>query len=276
MAPRPPRVIAIACATAFFAVVHTVAVAQRAILPAGPVHSMRDIAGGVYQSFYRGAESETGPIRVAPFRMDTHLVTNADYLRFVTEVPRWQRGRVPRVFADREYLAQWTDALHFAMGAERQPVTRVSWFAATAYCESRGATLPTEAQWEYVARADETQRDAQRNRAFVRRILSWYSHPFVEPLPSVGQSRPNVWGIHDMHGLVWEWVLDFNASMINVDARSRGDGEFARFCGGAALGATDTADYAAFMRYAFRSTLRASYTVRNLGFRCVTEGEPPP
>lgn len=258
--------IAIVCALLAASAVHTIAIAQH------PSGTQRSIAGGVYRSFYRGAERDAGPVRVPAFRMDAMLVTNADYLQFVSSAPRWQRGRVPRVFADSEYLAHWTDALHFQPGAAQQPVTHVSWFAANAYCESRGAHLPTETQWEYAARADETQRDAQRNRAFVRRILNWYAQPTVDPLPSVGSSHANVWGIYDMHALVWEWVLDFNASMINSDARSRGDGEFARFCGGSALGATDTADYAAFMRYAFRSSLRASYTLRNLGFRCVEDG----
>jgi formylglycine-generating enzyme required for sulfatase activity len=47
-----------------------------------------------------------------------------------------------------------------------------------------------------------------------------------------------------------------------------------RFCGAGAATAADATDYATFMRYAFRSSLRASYTVRNLGFRCSQRGGP--
>jgi protein SCO1/2 len=61
-----------------------------------------------------------------------------------------------------------------------------------------------------------------------------------------------------MHGLVWEWTLDFSPEL---------DRTFA--CGGTAAGARTFDDYAAFMRYAYRSSLEARYTVANLGFRGV-------
>jgi sulfatase modifying factor 1 len=46
------------------------------------------------------------------------------------------------------------------------------------------------------------------------------------------------------------------------------------FCGSGALGASSFDDYAAFMRYAFRSSLKAHYTVPNLGFRCAQDHAP--
>lgn len=58
-----------------------------------------------------------------------------------------------------------------------------------------------------------------------------------------------------MHGVVWEWVYDFNGSLVSSDNRESGDAAAERYCGGAALGAIDIANYAAFMRYAFRSSL---------------------
>jgi formylglycine-generating enzyme required for sulfatase activity len=128
--------------------------------------------------------------------------------------------------------------------------------------------LPTEAEWELAARADASEPDAHRAPTFVARILEFYTRPHGA-LADAGGGEPNVWGIRDLHGLVWEWVDDFDASMVSADDRARGDARSARYCGGASLGAEDVADYAAFMRYAFRSSLRASYAVHNLGFRCV-------
>lgn len=90
-------------------------------------------------------------------------------------------------------------------------------------------------------------------------------------LPSVGTVYRNVWGIHDMHGLIWEWTRDFNTAL--VTGESRGDAALERrlFCGAASIGASDFRDYAAFMRFAFRSSLRADYTVGSLGFRCAKD-----
>ena len=74
-----------------------------------------------------------------------------------------------------------------------------------------------------------------------------------------------------MHGLVWEWVDDYNTAL--VTGESRGDSGLDRnlFCGSESVGSSDPKDYAAFMRFAFRSSLEAKYTVRNLGFRCATD-----
>jgi formylglycine-generating enzyme required for sulfatase activity len=77
--------------------------------------------------------------------------------------------------------------------------------------------------------------------------------------------------VHDLHGLVWEWVLDFNGAMLGTDARKSGDRDRITVCGGGSVAASDTTDYASFMRVAFRSSLRADYTTHNLGFRCAAD-----
>ncbi|HNN54495.1 MAG TPA: SUMF1/EgtB/PvdO family nonheme iron enzyme, partial [Pseudomonadota bacterium] len=87
-------------------------------------------------------------------------------------------------------------------------------------------------------------------------------------LPDVGQSPPNLYGVVDLHGLIWEWVLDFGSTMMSGDSRDSGGSDRMLFCGAAAVGAGEKQDYASFMRYAFRSSLRARYGSRNLGFRC--------
>lgn len=73
----------------------------------------------------------------------------------------------------------------------------------------------------------------------------------------------------DLHGLIWEWVEDFNT--IFVTGESREDSSFNKnmSCGAGAMSGADKENYAAFMRFAFRSSLKGKSSAWNLGFRCV-------
>jgi formylglycine-generating enzyme required for sulfatase activity len=217
--------------------------------------------------------SEAGAAVAVPgFWLDRAPVSNAAFLAFVREHPTWRRDQVSRVFAGEGYLGHWAAPLALVSAAQaREPVVQVSWFAAEAYCESRGARLPTTAEWELAAQASEDASDASQDPAFRRLILDWYARPATEALRPAGSGRPNYWGVRDLHGLVWEWVLDFNSELSSDDGRAGGDAQRSRFCGGAALSARDASDYASFMRFAMRGALEASYTTSRLGFRCARD-----
>ncbi len=221
---------------------------------------------GTYRPAYPISPSEK-EIEVAPFLLDREPVTNAQYLAFVRAKPQWQRARVADLYSDRDYLAHWQDALNLGTARPQGPVVRVSWFAARAYCAWRGGRLPTEAEWELAGAADADRIDASADPAFEAKILRWYAEPTPAILPDVG-GTPNAWGVRDMHGLVWEWVDDWNAALVSADSR---DATRSQVCGATAAASKDAKAYATFLRLAFRSSLDARFTTASLGFRCAYE-----
>ena len=225
------------------------------------------LPGGSFASVLP-ADGKAAAAQVAPFRLRTELVTNGEFLAFVKAHPAWRRDRVAPILADARYLTQWGAA--DALGDEvlaRQPVTRVSWFAAQAYCEGEQARLPSWYEWEFAAAADASRRDARADPAWRESILGWYSRPSTTALPEVGGAA-NVYGVRDINGLVWEWVDDFNALMVASDSRDQGDPDLLKYCGAGALSMQQKENYAVLMRIAMLSALKAADTTNNMGFRC--------
>lgn len=227
---------------------------------------------GVFMPFYSSTDDST---TVESFYMDTHPVTNSQFLEFVKENEKWRRSQVKSVFADEDYLRHWKGELELGNINPNAPVTNVTWFAARAYAKWKGKRLPTLDEWEYVASASASKPLASRDKAFVRQILDWYSQPNPDQMPSVGDGEANYHGIYDMHGLVWEWIQDFNTVFVSGESRAD-QGELKQFyCAAGSSAATDSdkENYAAFLRYAFRGSLEADFSVGNLGFRCAKEKE---
>jgi formylglycine-generating enzyme required for sulfatase activity len=205
--------------------------------------------------------------------MDRRTVSNADFARFVAARPRWRRDRVARVFADAGYLRHWEGPATPGEKLAAQPVTQVSWFAAKAYCESTGARLPTWYEWEFVAAAGDKVPDARQDPAWRQAILDWYARPASAGLPAAGSTAPNYYGVRDVHGVVWEWVLDLGSMMVSGDNREQGDPDVTRFCGTGALSMEQKDNYAMLMRVATLSSMRANYTSSTMGFRCAATPE---
>jgi formylglycine-generating enzyme required for sulfatase activity len=244
--------------------------------PAAPA-GMSLVGPGVYKPLYAASPAESA-LEVKAFWLDRKPVTNADFLAFVRKNASWRRDQIKRLFADQGYLGRWQSADSLGKGVRpASPVTQVSWFAAKAYCASKNARLPTESEWELAGLASETAADGSNDPRWLARILSFYSEPTAAAtLRDVGTSKPNFWGIYDMHGLIWEWVYDFGASLVASDSREKGDSETNRFCGASGADARNPSDYAAFMRVAFRSSLQASFTTARLGFRCAADVKVTP
>ena len=102
-------------------------------------------------------------------------------------------------------------------GEENFPVVHVGWAQAREYCKAVDGRLPTEAEWEYAARAGrpEATYDALPK-------IAWYKDNSDDRLHPVGQKQPNAFGLYDMLGNVFEWALD---RYYNRYSEQEGDGE---------------------------------------------------
>jgi hypothetical protein len=151
-------------------------------------------------------------------------------------------------------------------GAPDLPATDISWFDARDFCEKLGHRLPTEAEWESAARAGtETPWSFGSDKRDLERFAWFAGNSEVDPHP-VGRKEPNPWGLHDMHGNVWEWVEDWYAPYTEEDQENprgpqSGPGRVLR--GGSFFNS------AGDLRSAVRVGGRPGDRDRGIGFRCV-------
>lgn len=224
-----------------------------------------NIEGGTYTPLY---SLDTQRIKVANFQINVYSVSNREYLEFVKKYPEWQRSKAKKLFVDIGYLKHWKTDTSFDEAIADQPVVNVSWFAAKKYCECQGMRLPTNAEWELVAQASEKKKLGYQDPKFNQWLLDWVAKPQPINRRKRGSTFKNIYGVYDMHGLVWEWTRDFNSALTTGESRENGGLDDSKFCGGGSFSAKDVRNYAAFMRFAMRSSLKAKYGINNLGFRC--------
>jgi len=225
------------------------------------------IPSGEYTPLFKyGDESSSNLIFVEKFFIDKYPVTNKEFKDFLINNPEWDIEKASSIFVDKSYLSHWIETDFERI--KNYPVVNVSWFAANAYCSFLGKRLPSIDEWEYVASSSESSPVGKDDPGYLQDVLDWYINSQTKNLIDVKFMRGNYWGVFGMHGMIWELVQDFNSViLLNTDAEGGGLEEVL-YCGATATNAIDPADYVAFMRFAFRNSLEANYTMTHLGFRC--------
>jgi formylglycine-generating enzyme required for sulfatase activity len=160
-------------------------------------------------------EPEMAPIEPGTFTMGSNDDDNEKPPHLVTIDYRFALGRYPVTFAEYDAFCEATDRQEpddQGWGRERRPVINVSWQDAKAYAAWLSTTvgkpyrLPTEAEWEYCCRAGTTTKYSCGD-AITDKHANFRGG--VGKTTEVGAYPANPWGLHDMHGNVWEWVEDF-------------------------------------------------------------------
>lgn len=90
----------------------------------------------------------------------------------------------------------------------RRPVEWISWEDCQEFCKRTNLNLPTEAQWEYACRGKNESAYCFGNDSTQLRQYAWYSENSQDKTHPVGQKKSNAFGLHDMHGNVWEFCQD--------------------------------------------------------------------
>jgi len=247
------------------------------LLPGGSFHlgcQSGDPGGPNYDPRALGDESGSDgrPVRVTldPFFMAKYELTQGQWLHIM--------GQNPSAFTPGE---SWGDATVTL----RNPVEQVSWYQARDLLKRLGLLLPTEAQWEYACRGgtdtvwwtgdDPSELASAANLAdrSYQRLMGVDGLAFEAELDDgfcghapVGRYRANPFGLHDMHGNLWEWCRDRNSHYDTPFAAGDGlriaDEPEARVIRGG-----DYTSMAVHVRSATRTNSVPDYGANMLGFR---------
>ncbi len=155
---------------------------------------------------YLASEFPPHEIALSSFFFGKTEVTNAEFRKFLLENPEWQKGRLPDSLHNGNYLRHWNNNV-YPDGEDDLPVVNVTWHSAVAYCQCQNKRLPTEAEWEFVARNQGDMKKYPWGNAEPDSTKANFHGGIGRPLP-VKSFPPNELGIFDLAGNVWEFTLD--------------------------------------------------------------------
>ena len=177
------------------------------------------------------------------FYLGVFEVTQGQYEKVMRKNPSRFRGSQLPV----EYVS-WDDAVSFCAKLSEIPEEKAA---------GRLYRLPTEAEWEYACRASSTTSYCFGDNAELLREYAWFGEGIGGKTHPVGVKKANRWGLHDMHGNVWEWCQDMFAAYPSdeaIDPRGPKEGSDRVNRGGAWV--LDAAACRSAHRYANNSTSR--------------------
>lgn len=164
-------------------------------------------------------------------------------------------------------------------GDPNRPVESVTWDEAVGFCQAlstkvgQTVRLPAEAEWEYACKAGsgDTKYAFGDNESLLPQY-AWYVDNSDGSTHPVGQKLPNAWGLHDMHGNVWEWCQDlwhatYDAAPADGSVWSVGGDTAGRVLRGGSIANTPGA-----CRSAFRNRFEPTARYADFGLRIVVGG----
>lgn len=270
---------------------------------------MKLIPGG---QFFMGSDDKTAEpnekpphnVKLSPYCLDELEVTVARYkecsdgggcLRAAKE-NFW-----PNITAQQSKVYDPLCNINDPTAHANHPINCVNWEQARKFCEAIGGRLPTEAEWEFAARASDGRTypwgddppNAQLLNACGKECVAWMKKnpdpdqpiaamyqeddgwPATAPVGSFPKGK-SVWGIQDIAGNVWEWVADYyapydpaSATTTTTDPRGPKEGSERVIRGGAWNGAMPS-----WVRPAWRFQSDPTYRTHGIGFRCAASPLP--
>jgi formylglycine-generating enzyme required for sulfatase activity len=159
-------------------------------------------------------------MRFVPIPAGTFTMGKGKTAHKVTLTQPFELG-VYEVTQEQYEAVMGTNPSHFKR--PQNPVEKVSWEDAVEFCRKLSELptekkagyvyrLPTETEWEYACRAGTTTKYSCGDSDSKLGDYAWYDKNSNNTTHPVGQKQPNLWGLYDMHGNVWEWCLDWHGS----------------------------------------------------------------
>lgn len=233
---------------------------------------MVEIPGGTFQMGDVEQIGETWrnpvhPVRIKPFAMSKYEVTFEEYDRFAIETGRdlpndqkWGRGQLPVI------NVSWDDAKAYAV-----------WLSMKT---GKIYRLPTESEWEYVARSGSKQEAwAGTSEESHLKDYAVFAENSDNKTARVGTKQANAFGLYDLSGNVWEWVEDcpsrsYKRAPTDGSAWTEGDKKSGKECNLRVIRGGSWSLIPEYLSVSYRFRCTTGLRSGHLGFRLVQDLEP--